>query len=468
MSAISRTVLREQVKDVLLQRIVSGELKPGERLVETRIASELGTSQAPVREALRDLELLRMVESEPFRGARVRAFGDDELSRSTRCAPRSRSSRRRRRRSGSTATWPCWSARSRRCGRRRRRGDLSALVQHDIAFHRLMVEAAGNPVLEQCWKSLGVEGRITISLYGTYVEPHDAAEKHVPILEAIRAGKPGAAGREARKHVEEFAAHRPAAREGRGALTHRSRSAALAGLFLAALALRPQIVGVGPLIDEIQDDLDASHALVGLLGTIPVLCMGLFAPVAAYLSARLGTRRAMTIGLRADRRRSACSARSRRARALVVLLTWGVGIGMGLGNALAPLAVRETVPERPATGTGVYTTGIQIGSTVAAAIAVPLAGLLGGWRGALIALSAVGLRDRRRVGGAGARRARRTSAAGPARSRACRGGRAPPGCSSRSSPRWASALLRAQRVASRCVRRARLERRARPGCCSRR
>ena len=75
---IERTVLREQVKDVLLQRIVRGELKPGERLVETRIASELGTSQAPVREALRDLELLRMVESEPFRGARVRAFGDED------------------------------------------------------------------------------------------------------------------------------------------------------------------------------------------------------------------------------------------------------------------------------------------------------------------------------------------------------------------------------------------------------
>ena len=79
MSTISRTVLREQVKDVLLQRIVSGELQPGERLVETRIAQELGTSQAPVREALRDLELLRLVESEPFRGARVRSLGDEEL-----------------------------------------------------------------------------------------------------------------------------------------------------------------------------------------------------------------------------------------------------------------------------------------------------------------------------------------------------------------------------------------------------
>src|SRR3954454_19133104 len=79
MTAIARTVLREQVKDVLLQRILSGEYRPGERLVETRIAQELGTSQAPVREALRDLELLRFVESEPFRGARVREVSEEEL-----------------------------------------------------------------------------------------------------------------------------------------------------------------------------------------------------------------------------------------------------------------------------------------------------------------------------------------------------------------------------------------------------
>ena len=60
-------------------------------------------------------------------------------------------------------------------------------------------------MLEQCWKSLGVEGRITISLYGTYVEPREAAELHVPILDAIRTGPPAVAGREARKHVEAFA-----------------------------------------------------------------------------------------------------------------------------------------------------------------------------------------------------------------------------------------------------------------------
>ena len=57
-------------------------------------------------------------------------------------------------------------------------------------------------MLEQCWKSLGVESRITISLYGVYMEPAQAAERHVKLIDAIRAENPAAAGREARKHVE--------------------------------------------------------------------------------------------------------------------------------------------------------------------------------------------------------------------------------------------------------------------------
>src|SRR5437868_2294867 len=76
---IRRTVLREEVKNVLLERILSGQYAPGERLVEIRIAQELGVSQAPVREALRDLESVRFVESIPFRGARVREVSDAEL-----------------------------------------------------------------------------------------------------------------------------------------------------------------------------------------------------------------------------------------------------------------------------------------------------------------------------------------------------------------------------------------------------
>jgi DNA-binding GntR family transcriptional regulator len=205
MSGISRTVLREQVKDLLLQRIASGELRPGDRIVETRVAAELGTSQAPVREALRDLELLRLVESEPFKGARVRGFGNAELVEvyPVRAALEELAAKEATRRlAGDVSALEAEVEAMREAARR---GDTNALVRHDIAFHRLVVEAAGNPILEQCWKSLGVEGPITITLYGTSVEPEEAAELHAPLLDAIRSGKPGAAGRAARRHVEAFA-----------------------------------------------------------------------------------------------------------------------------------------------------------------------------------------------------------------------------------------------------------------------
>jgi DNA-binding GntR family transcriptional regulator len=202
MAAISRTVLREQVKDVLLQRIASGELKPGERLVETRIAQQLGTSQAPVREALRDLQLLRLVESEPFRGSRVRVFGQEELIDvyPVRAALEELAARLAAEKLGGDVS--ALEAELEAMKDAVRRDDTHALVEHDVAFHRHIIEAAGNSVLKQCWQSLGVESRITISLYGTYMDPAQAAERHQKLIDPIRDQKPGAAGREARKHVE--------------------------------------------------------------------------------------------------------------------------------------------------------------------------------------------------------------------------------------------------------------------------
>ncbi len=144
--------------------------------------------------------------------------------------------------------------------------------------------------------------------------------------------------------------------------------------------------------------------------------MGLFAPVAAYLASRVGTRRAMTIGLALIGAFGVAPGNHALRRGSLVLLTWPVGIGMGLGNALAPIAVKERFAKRPATGTGVYTTGIQIGSASSAALAVPLAGWFGGWRGAadrvLVHRSALARRlGRADVGGRASRCARRDGAA---------------------------------------------------------
>src|SRR3954471_7969160 len=76
---LTRSVLADQVKERLLEGILDGSYPPASRIVGTAVAKELGTSQAPVREALRGLEALGIVEITPFRGARVRRIDTDEL-----------------------------------------------------------------------------------------------------------------------------------------------------------------------------------------------------------------------------------------------------------------------------------------------------------------------------------------------------------------------------------------------------
>lgn len=156
----------------------------------------------------------------------------------------------------------------------------------------------------------------------------------------------------------------------------------LAALFVVTLALRPQLVGIGPLLPRIQAELGVSHGFLGLLTTIPVLCMGLFAPLGPFVAARLGPRRAL----------GACVATIVAfglVRVVVpgpvpiVLATVGLGLGMGTAGALMSIVVKERVPRTPALATGAYAAGIVAGSLVTAAVAVPLALALGGWRPAL-------------------------------------------------------------------------------------
>jgi DNA-binding GntR family transcriptional regulator len=200
-STVSRTILREQVKEILLERILRGELEPGSRLVETRIARELGTSQAPVREALRDLQNLRLVESEPFRGARVREVDDEQLLPvfPVRMALEELAAREAALRCGGDVR-----ALEREVKAMREaaaRGDWRTQITHDLAFHRTVVELAGSEPLRQSWLVLGVEVSTAFATYWTFWDQVDLAEFHVPIVEAIRTGNAPRAAAEARKHV---------------------------------------------------------------------------------------------------------------------------------------------------------------------------------------------------------------------------------------------------------------------------
>lgn len=203
--AVARTVLREQVKELVLERILSGEYGPGSRIVETRIAQELGTSQAPVREALRDLELLRLVESEPFRGARVRDVSPAEMAEiyPVRAALEEVAAREAATRLGGDVRELERELEAMR--RAAAAGNLHEQVVHDVEFHRLFVEAAGNRTLVAVWSSLGVHARTFTTLLRAGLDPHELVERHVPILEAFRAGDPDRAAAAVRDHLEHFA-----------------------------------------------------------------------------------------------------------------------------------------------------------------------------------------------------------------------------------------------------------------------
>lgn len=70
----------EKVKHYLLDCILNkSEYKPGDKIIETQIAKELNISQAPVRDAIKDLKMMGFVESEPYKGSYIKQMSDKEL-----------------------------------------------------------------------------------------------------------------------------------------------------------------------------------------------------------------------------------------------------------------------------------------------------------------------------------------------------------------------------------------------------
>jgi DNA-binding GntR family transcriptional regulator len=80
MNAVQRTCMRDQIRDAIVTRILDNRYPPGTHLKELMLAREFNVSQAPVREALRELETLGIVVSERYKGTRVRNPNKRELS----------------------------------------------------------------------------------------------------------------------------------------------------------------------------------------------------------------------------------------------------------------------------------------------------------------------------------------------------------------------------------------------------
>lgn len=192
--------LREQIREHIVDGIVSGRWKPGERIVERRIAVELEVSQTPVREALRELEALRLIESAPNKGVRVRSLTAADLEEiyPVRAGLEQIAAELAAQRlaEDTSALEPEVAA----LYEADRAADGEAQVRHTVAFHREMVRAAGNSVLLHTWEGLGIEVFTALSIRWLGTRQQSYAEEHEALVEAFKRRDPDI-GRLVKDHV---------------------------------------------------------------------------------------------------------------------------------------------------------------------------------------------------------------------------------------------------------------------------
>jgi DNA-binding GntR family transcriptional regulator len=201
---VERRVFRDEIREQLIEEILSGRLPPGTRVVETRLAQQFGVSQAPVREALRDLALFGFVVSSPFRGTQVRKITPEELLEiyPIRAALEGVAARAAATRmdAATLARLEDLIATMREAASR---DDQRAQANADGEFHHTIIQAAGNRMLEHVWQTMRLSVTTCVTHSMTHRSLHEISERHVAVLDALRARDPVAAEAAIRHHIEE-------------------------------------------------------------------------------------------------------------------------------------------------------------------------------------------------------------------------------------------------------------------------
>ena len=203
--------LRQSVYDALIDLIVGGELLPGQHMVETDLARQLGVSRQPIREALHRMEAEGWVDLRPSQGAFVHVPTDSEVdelldvralleAETARLATRSPNAGQLARlreicRQGEAAADA---------------DDFTAAVTANSVFHAEVAAIGGNAVLAELADIVGRR----VQWYYRMVAPargHGSWTEHAELIEAIEAGDAERAEAVARKHTERTRAayHRP-------------------------------------------------------------------------------------------------------------------------------------------------------------------------------------------------------------------------------------------------------------------
>ncbi|MCE8038315.1 MFS transporter [Halomonas sp. MCCC 1A11062] len=153
-------------------------------------------------------------------------------------------------------------------------------------------------------------------------------------------------------------------------------------MVLVGLNLRPALSSLAPLLVRVQADTGLTPLAIGALTTLPVLCLGIFAPLAPWLAKRAGPENTLALAL--GILIAGLLLRGLPTLPLLFLGTLLAGAAIGIAGTLLPALVKRELPGGADLMTGVYTMALCLGGALGAGLSIPLADLLGGWRFSLM------------------------------------------------------------------------------------
>ncbi|RVT81695.1 GntR family transcriptional regulator [Rhodobacteraceae bacterium CCMM004] len=189
---IKRQVLSVQVSEMIVQGLVDGRLKPGQRLVETDIADALGVSRSPIREALSELTQLGVVTREPGRGCRIREWSRADLE--DMFGVRGVLEGYAAELAAQNMTPAVQSAFQKIIARMHTaaaRDDYVGMIDLDLEFHELLWSLSGNRLLQSVLEGLSQQFRLFLTMnWRFHGGLKDVPGNHERLLDGIISGEP--------------------------------------------------------------------------------------------------------------------------------------------------------------------------------------------------------------------------------------------------------------------------------------
>lgn len=196
--------LGAQVARVLRQRIVRGELAPGERITEEALAEEFSVSRGPVRDALTQLSFEKLVEVQRPRGVYIVGLTHDDVDQlySLRGALEQLALSRAMR-VEDDSRWTAMAAAVGRMGEAADAGDHAAFVVADLEFHSQIYALADHPRLEGAWNQYLPTFTALLEVTINHDEDlHESSGDHVKLMDVMRSGKPAQAAKVLSEHLD--------------------------------------------------------------------------------------------------------------------------------------------------------------------------------------------------------------------------------------------------------------------------